>query len=315
LEGDPLKDLVSHYVTDALWIAHPLLQSIVVVAMVKRKLHRTFVFFFSYIIWQILVFSVLFPISRTNSYQLFFYTSWSTSAVSVALGFKVIHEIFVDIFRPYHTMKDMGSVLFKWAGLVMLLVAGVVAASNPVTESGPLVQAIITLQRSVRVIQVGLVMFLLVFSKYLGISWRQRSFGIALGFGSFAGIELAVVALRSGTYVGENMSNVINMVAYNSAIIIWAFYAAIKGAEREDATVLLKSQRWEQSLTDLQHPGTADSLIPLFEGMVDRAFSRTGQYTNGTASDEGLEEFATAKKSSAGELGLARANVVTLQRK
>jgi hypothetical protein len=310
---------VSHYVTDALWIAHPLLQSMVVVAMVRRKLHRTFLFFFSYILWQILVFAVLYPISRSDSYQLFFYTSWSTSAVSVALGFKVIHEIFVDIFRPYHTLKDMGSVLFKWAGLVMLLVAGVVAASNPVTDSGPLVQAIITLQRSVRVIQVGLVMFLLVFSKYLGISWKQRSFGIALGFGSFAGIELAVVALRSGNYVGENSANVINMLAYNTAIIVWFMYAALTSAEREDTTVLLKSQRWEQSLADLQHPGTADSLIPLFEGMVDRAFSRTGQYPTVTSTEERLEEVVSANKASARELELptthAPAPVLALQRK
>jgi hypothetical protein len=306
---------VSHYVTDALWIAHPLLQSMVVVAMVRRKLHRTFAFFFSYILWQILVFAVLYPISRSNSYQLFFYTSWSTSAVSVALGFKVIHEIFVDIFRPYHTLKDMGSVLFKWAGLVMLLVAGVVAASNPVTDSGPLVQAIITLQRSVRVIQVGLVMFLLVFSKYLGISWKQRSFGIALGFGSFAGIELAVVALRSGNYIGENSSNISNMLAYNAAIVVWLLYAALTSAEREDAAVLLKSQRWEQSLTDLQHPSTPDSLIPLFEGMVDRAFSRTGQYSNGVNIDEDVEELPAPKKASAREIEFTAAQAVALQRK
>ena len=38
---------------------------------------------------------------------------------------------------------------------------------------------------------------------------------------------------------------------------------------------LLQPQRWEQSLTDIHHPLPADSLIPMFEGMVDRALSRT----------------------------------------
>jgi hypothetical protein len=38
---------------------------------------------------------------------------------------------------------------------------------------------------------------------------------------------------------------------------------------------LLRPQRWEQSLSDIQHPLPADSLIPMFEGMVDRALSRT----------------------------------------
>jgi hypothetical protein len=38
---------------------------------------------------------------------------------------------------------------------------------------------------------------------------------------------------------------------------------------------LLRPQRWEQSLSDIQHPLQEDSLIPMFEGMVDRALSRT----------------------------------------
>ena len=131
-----------------LWIAHPVLQSAVAAAMIRRKLYRTSPFFFSYVVWQILIFSILFPVFRADSYLLFFYVSWATTAVSVGLGFKVIHEIFLDIFRPYHTLKDLGSVLFKWAGLVMVLVAGVAAASSPASESGPLVQAVLTLQLS-----------------------------------------------------------------------------------------------------------------------------------------------------------------------
>jgi len=31
----------------------------------------------------------------------------------------------------------------------------------------------------------------------------------------------------------------------------------------------------EQGLADLQHPVPSDSLIPMFEGMVERAFSRS----------------------------------------
>ncbi len=264
----------------SLWIAHPVLQSAVAAAMIRRKLYRTFPWFFAYVVAQILIFSVLFPVYRSDSYLLFFYVYWGTTAVSVGLGFKVIHEVFLDIFRPYHTLKDLGSVLFKWAGLVMLLVAGVAAASSPINESGPLVQAVLTLQRSVRVVQCGLVFFLLVFSKYLGISWRQRSFGIALGFGGFASVELAMVALRVGNYISEATLNLINMGAYNCAIATWFVYACVKSATRESSTTLLKSQRWEQSLSDLQRPSTADSLIPMFEGMVDRAFSRTTQYSH-----------------------------------
>jgi hypothetical protein len=291
----------SQFVFYTLWIGHPVLQSIVAAAMIRKKTYRAFPFFFAYVVWQILTFAVIFPIYRAESYELFFYASWTTSAVSVALGFKVIHEIFVDIFRPYHTLKDLGSVLFKWAGLVMLLVAGVVAASNPVSNSGPLVEAIITLQRSVRVVQVGLVLFLLFFSRYLGISWKQRSFGIALGFGIFAASELGAVALNAGYYLGETVSNYINMCSYNCAIVTWAIYSLMKSPERQAAATLLRSQRWERSLTDLQHPaaaGAANSLIPLFENMVDRAFSRTGGGSSSPVQPEGPGEPAVLAKTS-----------------
>jgi hypothetical protein len=195
------------------------------------------------------------------------------------LGFMVIHEIFLDIFRPYHTLKDLGSVLFRWAALVMLLMACVVAASSPPSEQGPLVQAILTVQRCVRVVQCGLILFLLVFSKYLGVSWRQPSFGISLGFGVFAGAELAMLALNTSGHASQITVNFVDLLSYNLAIATWSIYASLKSPARENRATLLMSQRWEQSLTDLQHPASADSLIPMFEGMVDRAFSRSGRYS------------------------------------
>src|SRR5262249_46942235 len=115
----------------ALWIAHPILQSCVAAAMFSRKLHRKFPVFFLYLLAQIVIFTILFPTYASGSYERFFYAYWVSAVVSLALGFKVIHEIFLDVFQPYHTLKDLGSVLFKWAGLVMLLVAGVVAAASP----------------------------------------------------------------------------------------------------------------------------------------------------------------------------------------
>jgi hypothetical protein len=259
----------------ALWIAHPLLQLSVAAVMFHRKSHKVFPVFFTYLISQILMFSVLFPIFQLEYSDLFFFAYWSCAAISLAIGFKVIHEIFLDIFRPYHTLKDLGSVLFQWAALVMLLVAGVVAAASPVAAQGPLVQAVLTVQRCVRVTQCGLILFLLVFSKYLGVTWRQHSFGIALGFGSFASAELALLALYASAHISPTAMSLVNMLAYNGAILIWLVYAWIKSPARDASASLLMSQRWDQGLTDLQHPVSSDSLIPLFEGMVDRAFSRT----------------------------------------
>lgn len=266
---------MNFHLQTALWIAHPVLQLGVIAAMLWRKQNRTFPVFFSYALAEIAGFAILFPIQKWCGYAVYFYTYWFCAAVMLAIGFKVIHEIFVDIFRSYHTLKDLGSVMFKWAGLVMLMAAGVVAAASPASDQGPVVQAIITMERCVRVIQCGLILFLIVFSKYLGLSWRQRSFGIAMGFGGAAIVEQIGVALRASSYLSEPSLNVLIMSSYNVAILFWLAYMVVEQPARSAIGAPLASQRWDQSLADLQHPSSADSLIPMFEGMVDRAFSNT----------------------------------------
>jgi len=281
----------AHLAYEALWFAHPVLQLLLVGVILWRKLHRTFPIFFSYVAFQIAVFALTFSLRNPRFYTVFYYTYWGTNAVSIVLGFCVIHEVFQDVFRPYHTLRDLGTVLFKWAALVMLLVAGVVAASTATATEDPIPTAIMTLARSVRVVQCGLVLFLLVFSRYLGTTWRQKSFGIALGFGAFAGVELSLVALNASTgdVFNQVLSSFINMSAYNITILIWAWYMLVKSPARQPASHMLRPQRWEEGLTAIQHPQSPDSLIPMFESMVDRALSRTG---NDSMACENTEQLA-----------------------
>ncbi len=283
----------------ALWIAHPVLQLGIGATMYKRKLHRSFPAFFSYIAFQVASFVLLFPIKQLGFFTLYFYLYWTFAAVNLILGFMIIYEVFLDVFRPYYTLKDLGNVMFKWAALVMLLVAFVVAASNSGQGMDPILQAIMTVERCVRVAQCGLVLFLIVFSRYLGVSWRQQSFGIALGLGGAAAVELATYAL----YVGSPMSQVtlaaINLVAYNLALMIWFSYALLKVPARTPRENLFLTHRWEQGLADLQKSSPGDSLIPMFESMVDRAFSRN-QNDIATLEPEPAPAMAPVSASSSG---------------
>jgi hypothetical protein len=276
-----------------LWCAQPLLQSAVAVVLWRRKLHKQFPVFFTYVLAQIAIFALTFPLRSADNYEWFFYTYWMGAAISALLSFRVIHEVFLDVFRPYHTLKDLGTVLFKWTGVVMLLVSVVVAFSNS-GNSDPLIQAITTLQRSVRMVQCGLILFLLLFSGFLGVSKRQHSFGIALGFGLFASVELILIALNSGGLLGISHISLINTTMYDLAIIVWMTYALARSEARDASPNHLQTQRWEQSLADLhtsdaRGPMAPDSLIPMFEGMVERAFSRSSNLGE-------LDEQAAAAK-------------------
>jgi hypothetical protein len=258
----------------ALWFAHPALEVGIGIFMYRRGIIRQFKFFFGYILTQLVTFAVVFPLYWRSSYALF-YLYWACMTVSVTFGFLVIHEVFLDVFKPFHTLRDLGTVLFKWAGLVMLLVAGVVSVSTNSSQFAPWMQAIITSQRCVRIIQIGMVLFLLFFAHYVGVSRKQHSFGIALGFGSFAVVELLLICSWVGNHVSGPWMSMINMAGYNCSLGLWLGYVAVKRPTRDISASLLQPQRWEQSLTDIHHPLPADSLIPMFEGMVDRALSRT----------------------------------------
>ncbi len=291
------KMLSYHFWFNALWITHPILESVIAVAMWRTKAHRKFPYFFAYLLSQIGVFASLFPLYHMAPtdlpVRLAMVLYWIGVAVSLGLGFKVLHEVFLDIFRPFPTLKDLGTVLFRWAGLVMLLVGVVVAAS---TSSGwSLEQASVALQRCLRLTQVGLVLFLIVFSSYLGVNWRQRSFGIALGFGFFGACELVLLVMYFSHSVSLSLqaATLANMGIWNVGLCIWGRYFLLAElVPRRAASSTLVPNRWNHGLGEIQNPMPAESLIPMFENMVERALSR------GAATDEAEPDLEKEKEKA-----------------
>jgi hypothetical protein len=75
----------------------------------------------------------------------------------------------------------------------------------------------------------------------------------------------------------------------------------------------LRPQRWEQSLSDIHHPLPADSLIPMFEGMVDRALSRMQPEVSPT--HENRSAAPAARGAAAGATGSFSIPVVPVSSK
>lgn len=257
-----------------LWISHPLMQVGLLAALWRHKLLRRYPIFSAYLFSEVMLFSVLFL--NQKNYDAYFYLYWVGAGVSTALGFKVIHEVFIDVLRPFHALRDFSSMLVRWAGLVVILIAILAAMGGAHGGFTRVTAGLLSLERSVRVMQCGLVLFLLMFSRYLGISRRHRSFGIALGFGIFASVELAAIGLRVTGVVSPSVLNLASMSAYDAAILVWLGYFLLPATEQKRAEVLLQPQRWELSLAELTHPVAPESLMPMFDAMVDRALSKAG---------------------------------------
>ena len=273
-----------------LWCVQPLVQLAAAGVFWRRKLHKQYPVFFAFLLLQACFFAVTF-LARGNG-LIYFWAFWLSQAVNAALGFKIIHEVFLDVFRPYHALQDLGTPVFTWAGAVMILVSVVIAASSP-NEGYIVLHAILTLQRSVRVVQFGLVLFLIIFARFLGISRKQLCFGIPLGFGLFAGAELLLLASYSGQLIGQGLFNFLNMFSYDVSMIAWFAYACWASVTREKIVNPLRTQRWEKGIGEL-HANTATdgSLIPMFEGMVRQAFTRSA---NAEADGE-LAQMSDASK-------------------
>lgn len=262
----------SPHIQLALWVLQPLLQACVAVVMFRRKLHKDYPVFFIFVLTQVAIFAIEFPVYLWVGGKTYFDTFWISMALNLVIEFRIIHEVFLDVFRPYHALQDLGTALFKWAALIMILVSVVLISVSPGWDN-PLVKTILVAHRCVRVIQCGMVLFLLAFSKPLGFSWRRQSFGTAMGFGILAAAELLTSALYSGIHISGDALNLVNMSAYNAGIVLWLSYSWLNS--REFRAPVLVPQRWDEALMDIRPQGDAESLIPMFEHMVDRAFSKT----------------------------------------
>jgi hypothetical protein len=88
------------------------------------------------------------------------------------------------------------------------------------------VAAVLAFDRSVRLMECGLFVLLMLLCRSLRNCWRQHAFGIALGFGIFASIEVILVSvvMRYGDRSGALVS-IIKSSAYNLVTVLWILYA------------------------------------------------------------------------------------------
>jgi hypothetical protein len=210
-----------------LWLAPALMQLALLVFMNRRKLSGDFPFFFNYTVFQVLSACVLFAVYRWSDH-LYFFAYWTSSAISIFLGFAVIYEVFAYSLKPYAGLRDLGTLLFRWAAMLLVLISGITAAaSTSGTEMHRLTFAIMSIERSVRLMQCGLLVFVLLCSSYLGLSLRNFACGIAFGFGIFAATDLTILNFR--TQLASNhwhgLLSLISSGVYTLSVAAWLSYS------------------------------------------------------------------------------------------
>jgi hypothetical protein len=210
-----------------LWIAPHLLLLVVAGALLRGRRYRQFPIFFAYIVFEAVQFAVLFAVTKSST------TSGSEYAVAYSAGlagstvlrFGIIYEIFNHLFRNYEALNRLGKPMFRWTTVGLLLAALTVSAYAGGNDFNHFIYVVRVLDRTASIMQCGLMLGLFLFSAYLGLSWRSHVFGIALGLGIFASVELAASAFLSQTgYAYTTYVNYLTMGTYHGCVLIWAFY-------------------------------------------------------------------------------------------
>jgi hypothetical protein len=251
------------------WVAGPALEIALLACMVHRKLHRVFPRFFSYIIFQILKSVILFLTYRYYE-QRYFEAYWTGNAISVILAVTVMDEILQHVFKDYGGAQNLGSVIFRWACGLLLLLAIVTAVTSQQGSADRVVAVVLAFDRSVRVMQCGLFCLLMILCRLLKNCWRQQVFGIALGFGVFASIELILVsvAMHYGGSVALSVG-LAKSVAYNAVTILWIGYLS---QQAHSIPAVEMAPRLDVALAN--PAGSTDAFLTMVERAVEDVISR-----------------------------------------
>src|SRR6266567_9012240 len=198
--------------------AAPIMQLVVVILMLTRRLHRQFLFFFLYTVGAASVECLRFSV-RSNA-ERYFDTYWITEGVYAVLAFFAIQEIFHSVFENFYGMWWF-RLLMPSAGVLALTAATLRVLVAP-AEVDRTIALIITLKIGVGLLQITIFALFVLLVRFFRLGWRQHAFGIALGFGIAAAGSLVAFLLRSE--FGTKFDPVVRITApvtYIVAVVIW----------------------------------------------------------------------------------------------
>jgi hypothetical protein len=151
----------------------------------------------------------------------YYWAYWITEAILILLIFAALQESFYLVFRNFLSIPWFRH-LFPGIGFLMLLVAVLRAAFHSVSQAGILTSTIISLEIGVGFLQFGIFLLFIVLVRFFHMRWRQKAFGIVLGFGVSVAGSLVAFLLRSE--FGTKFDPVVRItlpIAYIMAVVVW----------------------------------------------------------------------------------------------
>ena len=161
------------------------------------------------------------------------------------LALFIVYGIFRLSMQPLKGLQRFGTMLFcVVAGISVVLAVG--SAFAPYSGTRYLVAAISQLQRNQSLLTLGMLLFVFLAMRPVGISRGSKIFGVGLGMGMLAMNDLvqsAWLAFRPNMHTAYS---VINGVVICAILVLWTAYFALPEPERREIDVSSPLRRWNR---------------------------------------------------------------------
>jgi hypothetical protein len=242
-----------------LYAAEPVFMVIAMIALLRSREQRRFPALFAYVALRlgssmVLHFLLQLPrfiaIDAKAAYAWYFYGYWLSYVAGAVVVFLVIQEMFKSAMEPFPGLKWLGTISFRWVACISFVAASA-ALLTPGGKGDKFLLAIVAqAMRCESIFILSLLLFLLVASGKLGLSYRSRVFGVSFGFGIMAASDLVVSS--AFMHFGHNIvSSTISVVTTSASLLtlaVWSGYFLQREPVRRPAILNPSSPlaRWNE---------------------------------------------------------------------
>jgi len=193
-----------------------------------------------------------------RAYAMYFYTYWVSYTLEAILGFGIIYSLYRLAMAPLPGLQRLGMIMFRWAAGISLAVAMTSALGPHTTGLAFITRLVMQIQQTQSILTLCMLLFVCMTIRPMGISHQSKIFGVCLGLGVLATVDLAESAWLAVVKSMNSNYNVINGIAICITLAIWTTYFALPEPKRRMIILPTTSPflRWNQiSLALGDEPG------------------------------------------------------------
>lgn len=221
-----------HTLSLYLWVAPHLLLAVVAAVMLRNQRYRDFPVFFSYLVFEILQFCILFTMSRLFARS---HLEWQVTtyvkvdllgrAGSIAFHFGIIQEMLEAPVAHCAPLRRAIARILRCSTAALALLALLFIGSVYSWSLRAMIFPAYAVDQMLSILQCGLLALIFLWHRFLGIKMQDFVVGIALGMGLVAGLEPLLHALKDYGAANSKVVDLLRMGAYHVSVLIWLYFA------------------------------------------------------------------------------------------